>query len=141
MTDVDILALTVWAESRGEPVEGQIAVANVIKNRVALGRWGGSFEAVCRAPMQFSCWNEGTDANHQALLALANLVTSGHEPVDPRFAQARWIAAGIASGALLDNVRGATYYHVRTMNPFPRWALGQIPCASLGAHLFYRGIA
>ena len=31
--DLWIFAKTIWAEARGEPLEGQIAVANVILNR------------------------------------------------------------------------------------------------------------
>ena len=34
-TDLDLLARLVSAEARGEPLEGQIAVANVVLNRVA----------------------------------------------------------------------------------------------------------
>lgn len=51
---------TVYAEARGEPREGQIAVANVIINRALANKsyWGGSSIAgVCRQPYQFECWN------------------------------------------------------------------------------------
>lgn len=53
-------AKTIWAEARGEPLEGQIAVANVILNRARQGGWwGDDVVKVCRKPKQFSCWNNG----------------------------------------------------------------------------------
>lgn len=41
-------------EAGGEPFEGKLAVAYVIRNR--LIRWG-SVTDVIFAPFQFSCWN------------------------------------------------------------------------------------
>jgi hypothetical protein len=35
MTDQDLLALCVWTEARGEPLEGKVAVARVVWNRMA----------------------------------------------------------------------------------------------------------
>jgi spore germination cell wall hydrolase CwlJ-like protein len=36
---------------------------------------------------------------------------------------------------------GATHYHTDSLVPLPAWALGNSPCARIGHHLFYRGIA
>ena len=43
-TELNIFAATIYAEARGEPEEGQIWVAWVIKNRANLNKsyWGGS---------------------------------------------------------------------------------------------------
>lgn len=60
MTDYRTLKDTIYAEARGEPREGQIAVAHVILNRARANRsyWGGnSISGVCRQPWQFECWN------------------------------------------------------------------------------------
>lgn len=46
-----VYAKTVWGEARGEPPEGQRAVAEVIKTRAVANKsyWGGSsIEAVCK---------------------------------------------------------------------------------------------
>ena len=32
-TDQELVTRVVWAEARGEPIEGMVAVGNVIKNR------------------------------------------------------------------------------------------------------------
>ena len=46
---------TIAFESRGEPFEGQVAVAEVIRTRSR--ERGQTFEQVVMAPWQFSCWN------------------------------------------------------------------------------------
>ena len=77
LSDLDILTLTVWAEARGEPEDGQRAVAYVILNRLAAPKWwsqerndgieDNTIKAVCLDPWQFSCWNPGTPA-YKAIL-------------------------------------------------------------------------
>ncbi len=140
MEDADVLALTIWGEARGEPVEGQIAVGQVIANRLRMGRWGHTLTAVCQAPKQFSCWNAGHDPNHLALMAYLDRMVRGEHIQDASLRQADWIAEGIIGHSLLDNTKGATHYHALAMDPLPKWAVGQEPCARVGHHLFYRGI-
>lgn len=50
-----IVADTLYLEARGEGERGLRAVASVVYNRAV--RTGKTFEAVCLAPKQFSCWN------------------------------------------------------------------------------------
>ena len=38
--ELDCLATAVWFESRGEALEGQLAVAQAVVNRAKSGRWG-----------------------------------------------------------------------------------------------------
>ena len=52
--EVRLLAAIVYAESGSESYEGQVAVANVVLNRLYSGRWGGSLNDVIYAPYQFS---------------------------------------------------------------------------------------
>jgi len=140
LTDADVLSLTLWGEARNQPIEGRIAVASVIRNRIALGRWGNTATAVCRAPYQFSCWNPGQDANHQELMALAGTIMGGASVDYPIFTECRWIAQGCLSGAMQDRVEGATHYYARSMPTPPVWAAGHVPIVVIGDHAFYRGI-
>ena len=48
------------AEARGEPFDGQLAVAEVIMNRAASGRYPASWCAVVKQPWQFSFVNPRT---------------------------------------------------------------------------------
>lgn len=54
-----LLATVVAMEAVGESYEGQLAVANVVINRVLSGKWGDSITDVVYAPGQFSGANSG----------------------------------------------------------------------------------
>jgi len=137
MSDVDILARTIWAEARGEGVAGMEAVAAVIMNRVNadLGKdgkpdwWGEGVEGVCRKPYQFSCWLPN-DPNLDKLLS----VTSK----DPWFAHAIEIAKRAVKGELPDPTGGADHYCTEMVAPHTSWTAGRTPTARIGRHLFYR---
>src|SRR5687768_8768998 len=66
LEDILIGARTVFGEARGEPYEGQKAVAHVILNRAAKE---GSVAAACLRPKQFSCWNVG-DATRERMVSV-----------------------------------------------------------------------
>jgi spore germination cell wall hydrolase CwlJ-like protein len=132
---VDALARTLWGEARGEPLAGIEAVASVVVNRVAEARaggrrwWGTDVVSVCRAPRQFSCWDEG-DPNRPKLLAAT--------AADPAFATCLRVARRAVAGLLADRTLGATHYHAE--GAFPRWARGKLPSAAIGRHLFYSDV-
>ncbi len=52
--DVEALARIVYWEARGESVKGQIAVANVILNRVRDNRWPDTVQSVISQKAQFT---------------------------------------------------------------------------------------
>lgn len=140
LSSLDVLALTIYGEARGESVEGKIAVGNVVRNRLKTHRWGLTYERVCLAPMQFSCWTpKGGAKNADSLQALARAIMAGAMPSDPVLAECYWIAGGMSSGAAQDNVHGATFYFV-TRSPIPSWAVGHLPVCVIGQHSFFAGI-
>jgi len=51
---VRCVAQAVYHEARGEPMKGQLAVADVVVNRARSGRWGSDVCDVVNAPYQFS---------------------------------------------------------------------------------------
>lgn len=108
-----VVAQTCWGEARGQGTLGMLAVACVIRNRVALGGWWGQdWISVCRAPWQFSCWND-RDPNRQQLLAVT--------PADPAFAKALVVAdAVLASPGAPDITEGADSYFDLSISP-PEW--------------------
>jgi len=53
-TAVLCLSQAVYYEARGEPLEGQLAVAQVIVNRKNSARWPNTICEVVHQPMQFS---------------------------------------------------------------------------------------
>jgi N-acetylmuramoyl-L-alanine amidase len=154
-TDVDILARTLYGESRGEGIEGKIAVANVVLNRTRRAaqikeEWRikrgnlhnysnqfgtGTIETACLRPYQFSCWNE-KDPNRKKILAVKN--------TEPHFAECIVVAKMALAGLLVDNTLGATHYHVTSMGFPPAWLhkdeLPHKPCVVIGKHSFYNTV-
>jgi len=114
------LASAVYFESRGEPLEGQLAVAEVILNRVRSGRFRDTICSVVTQPSQFS------------------FVRRGLIPQAPRHSAAWQRAVAIAHIALNDlhDVTGeeSLFFHATYVNP--RWGRPRI--ARIGNHIFYR---
>lgn len=146
LTERQVVALTVYGEARGERVEGKVAVACVIRNRVNENRFGVGFKAVCLAPWQFSCWKrEGGAANHDAIMTTARLMAAGKAAgaqLGPRLRECDWIAEGIIGDRLQDITRKATHYITRQLweTKPPKWAMDQTPCIGIGAHVFFNGV-
>lgn len=57
--DVDLMAKVVFAESKGEPFSGKVAVASVILNRVMSSNFPDSVEEVIKQKNAFSCVKNG----------------------------------------------------------------------------------
>lgn len=116
------LATAVYFEARGESVEGQLAVARVVMNRAASGRYPPDWCSVVKQPAQFSFVRHGefpyADTNSYAWqraeavaqLAAANIVPS----VDP----------------------DVLWYHANYVAP--SWGHRLAMVQKIGAHIFYR---
>lgn len=145
LNEYHVLAVTIWGESRGEPVEGRIFVGSVIRNRVNHPkRFGDSYDAVCLKRAQFSCWFEaGGQANYQAVMRLARqLVEVDHAEsraalTDPVWIESLFVAEGIIGGQLRDNSAGANHFLTKALYRIkpPAWAVGKKPVATVGAHI------
>lgn len=150
LTPADVVALTMYGEARGDgrdgsSIEERLAVGCVIRNRLVVNpaRYGESYQDVCWARAQFSCWNPN-DPNSAELWAHARSIASGIRILDPLLRETRFLADGIVSGNIRDFVAGAThYYSPRSMKPtgsVPAWAMGVTPIARVGSQLFFRGV-
>jgi hypothetical protein len=115
------LATAVYFEARGESLEGQLAVARVVMNRAASGRYPSDWCSVVKQPYQFSFVRHGAfpqaDTNCDAWrkaeavaeLAVANVVPS------------------VGSNVL--------WYHANYVAP--TWRHGLQEVQQIGAHIFY----
>lgn len=123
------LATAIYFEARGEPQRGQIAVAQVILNRVASERYPDS---VCGVVYQ----NQGRRNACQFSFACDGKPDTVRE--QSAWAVAREIAGEVLSGeASLHEITGATHYHASYVSP--RWAPRLKRLAKIGQHIFYRG--
>lgn len=117
--EFECLARAVYWESKGERLEGQLAVAEVILNRVEAGRFGGSICAVVKAPGQFGFVRGGAIP----------------KPADARAFEVARAIARIAREELWRPVVGeATHFHATRVKP--GWRLTRV--AQVGNHVFYR---
>lgn len=98
--EIDLLAKIVWLESRGEPVEGQEAVVEVIFNRMTSGKFPTTvYEVLSQGnPVQFCSWKnrdyaEPTEKEYQSIQNVLDGKTSilrndtlyfSTEPLTPR---------------------------------------------------------
>lgn len=127
--DEQIALRTLWGEARGEPREGQLAVAHVFLNRVKDGRWGKSLATVCLASMQFSCWN-ASDPNRALMAALQD---DGAE-----LEKLKSVLDEARKGS--DPTQGATHYFSTSMIQPPKWSIGATHTGQIGRHRFYRDV-
>ena len=116
----ECLARAIYWESRGEPLSGQLAVAEVVINRARSGRFAPTLCGVVRQPSQFSFVRRGyipqppqASRDWQTAVAIARIATDR-------------LAAGAAPQAL--------FFHARRIHP--GWRLTRV--ATVGNHVFYR---
>ncbi|RKP55518.1 spore cortex-lytic enzyme [Cohnella endophytica] len=98
--DLKIMANAVYGESRGEPYEGQVAVAAVILNRVKSAEFPNSVSGVIYQPGAFTAVADGQinlEPNDKAKKAVKDAM-SGWDPSDgclyyfnPETATSKWI--------------------------------------------------
>lgn len=133
LTNDQILAVCLYGEARGEPREGKIAVASVIKERVHRGGWyGEGYHGVILKPKQFSCFNTG-DPNFPKLFDIAGDFST-HVQKNSSLAECHEIARGIIGGEIKPSVC-ATHY--KTLSCKAAWADKMHKIATCGAHEFY----
>ncbi len=117
--ELECLADAVYFESKGEPLAGQLAVAEVILNRTTSGRFQATICSVVKQPGQFS------------------FVRGGRIPDAPEGRQYR-TATAIAKVALADAwdspASKALYFHARRVSP--GWNRARV--ATIGNHVFFR---
>ena len=124
------LSLAVYYEARNEPLTGQVAVAQVILNRVRDVRYPDKIcEVIEQGPIgsdqpyrcQFSFWCDG----------LAERPRN-----DWAWRRAKVIAKLTYHGVLDAGIANATHYHASYVSP--PWSAALTHVASIGRHRFYR---
>jgi len=113
-TDVECLASVIYHEARGESVDGQIAVGNVVLNRVKSRHYPRSVCGVAFQPKQFTGLTR-VKYNKSAMK----------------------LAKKIMVGAV-DYVTEATHFHTVHVNP--KWASNprMVYLGTIGDHVFYK---
>jgi len=124
------LANAIYFEARGESVLGQMAVAQVVINRVFSGHYPGN---VCGVVYQ-------STRRYHRLRCQFSFTCDGipdHVTEPDAFARATRIARNALDGRFwVDDVGKATHYHARWVHP--RWVHEMRRLDRIGVHTFYR---
>lgn len=116
------LAGAVYFESRGEPLSGQLAVAQVVINRAEDRRWPASYCGVVYQRSQFSFVKNGR---------MPRIRTNSEA-----WERAKAIAH-IAHDGLWESEAGdAVYFHATYVRP--KWSYRKTRTAKIDTHIFYR---
>lgn len=132
MSDVDVLARTLYGEARNQLLNGIIAVGYVIKTRSK--ERNQTITEVCLAPLQFSCWNKN-DPNRK-IIEFVGLDR-------PTFMTCFGVACLVITEELNNPVPGANHYHTITAPKNtkwpPSWAKNMQIVQDIGDHRFLKG--
>lgn len=116
------LAQVVYYEARGEPVEGQVAVAEVVVNRSNAGAYKRSLCAVAYEPGQFALTIEDDLS----------------PPRGKAWQRAKIVAARVVNGRVEAPLEGRpTHFHTVAVDPY--WAASFKRVGQIGDHIFYEG--
>lgn len=119
--ELTCLAMNIYHEARGEPIDGQIAVAQVTMNRVAHKDWPETVCKVVYQKKQFS-WTH---------------LIKDHTPYNnDSWETAKTIARSVYEDKEDDLVDGSVFYHADYVNPY--WAKSYTKVGKIGTHIFYR---
>ncbi len=143
LSDSAAMSATLLGECANEPLDGQVAVACVIRNRVLARSWfGRTYAEVCLKKAQFSCWWEA-NGNTDRVYTLADaLVRRQPAPeLAPIVNELNWIVTGVQMGAIRDRTGGANHYLTTALydsKDAPTWARDVTPVAVIGRHSFFK---
>lgn len=127
--DLTCLAKNIYYESRGEPIDGQYAVAEVTMNRVASKHYPNT---VCEVVYQEN-FDVIRKRNVSAFSWTELDVTS---PANGKLWKRVWqIAEEVYDERSEPRADGALFYHSKSIRP--RWSRRKRPIAKIGNHVFY----
>ena len=129
------LALNIYHEARDQPFIGQVAVAQVVMNRVYDDRYP---DDVCGVVMQGPTysWKPDFPVRHRCQFSWYCDGKSDKTPDEGAWQKAMMIAQGVHTGNLDDFVEGATHYHAHYV--YPEWAKSKTRTVRIDDHIFYR---
>jgi hypothetical protein len=138
LADDQLMALTLYGETRGESRTGKIAVGSVILERVEHRKWDGeTVKEVCLMPYQFSCFLPN-DPNYPALRMIAGDWDEALKK-SPVLLQCFEISRGLLDGTIPRDpiivARHATQY--KTIDCKAAWESDFKHVATVGHHDFY----
>ncbi len=126
-SELDCLAEAVYYEARSESTKGQVAVAEVVLNRVRSPHFP---KTVCGVVFQ------GQDRDTGCQFTFTCDGSKRHAPTGEAWERARAVALHVAMGLAKPVTNKATHYHTDYVDPY--WSASLVETAEIGTHIFYR---
>tara|TARA_Y100001937_G_scaffold128504_1_gene205521 strand:+ start:10882 stop:11343 length:462 start_codon:yes stop_codon:yes gene_type:complete len=127
------LALNVYFEARNQPLAGQVAVTQVVLNRVKSSDYPST---PCEVVYQAKTYASGFPVKYKCQFSwycdgLAD------KPKDKKaFDEALRSVITVLNFPISDLTGGALFYHARTV--YPKWASQKYRTVQIADHIFYR---
>ena len=132
-TPLQLFAMLLFGEARGQPNIAKIGVGFVVRNRVLDPKWWGStWREIILKPKQFSCFNLG-DPNRL-------IIMNPSQPEQKAWEECCLVAHSIYFSVphlnLIDKTLGANHYHDTSVKPL--WADPKKQTVQIDRFLFYK---
>ncbi len=122
------LATAIYFEARSEPIKGQVAVAQVIMNRVRSSYYA---DTVCGVVY------EGAHKRNACQFSFACDGQADKPKDKKRWVVAQKLAKKVTDGKIwLSDIGHASHYHATYVSP--KWRRAMVKIKKIGAHIFYR---
>lgn len=121
------LAEAIYYEARGESRQGQMAVAEVVSNRVRSSLYPDTF---CDVVYQGSYRDTGCQFSFTCDGSL------NRRPRGAAWREANVLASQLLNGLTRPVTNRATHYHTTAIDPY--WSASLVETTRIGAHIFYR---
>jgi hypothetical protein len=121
------MAEAIYYEARSESRQGQMAVAEVVSNRVRSSLYP---DTVCEVVYQ------GSERVTGCQFSFTCDGSMRHRPRGASWREANALAAQVLMGMVRPVTHRATHYHTTAIDPY--WNDGLVETTRIGAHVFYR---
>jgi N-acetylmuramoyl-L-alanine amidase len=135
MESLMCLALNVYHEAKNQSFIGQVAVAQVVMNRVEDKRYPNNVCDVVKQGLTYK-WNTSIPIKNKCQFSWYCDGKSDKPRQKKAMQMAVHVANGVYNGHLDDFVEGATHYHAHYVKP--SWAETKTYITRIDDHIFYR---
>ena len=135
ITELACMATAIYFEARGEPMVGQVAVAQVIMSRVYDERYPNTICEVVKQGYYYS-WNPEIPIPDKCQFSFWCDGKPENIKDEDAYFWATEVAQAVMVGTLYDTTQGATHYHAYYVQP--SWSKKFTQTVRINDHIFYR---
>ena len=135
ITELACMATAIYFDARGEPMVGQVAVAQVIMSRVYDERYPNTICEVVKQGYYYS-WNPEIPIPDKCQFSFWCDGKPEKIKDEDAYFWATEVADAVMVGTLYDTTQGATHYHAYYVQP--SWSKKFTQTVRINDHIFYR---